>query len=79
MTSQAERLARMEVEVKALKDSFEEHKAETNRRLETLDEKLDQLLELRNKGAGVLWLLGGIISTGVIGGLWQLFHFFGAK
>lgn len=74
MTAYGERIARVEVEVQALKQSLEEHKAETARnfqevkdRFTTQDKKLDELLALRNKGAGVLWLIGGVVSTGLMG------------
>lgn len=36
-------------------------------RLPIIEAKLDQLLELRNKGAGAFWLASSIIGTGIIG------------
>lgn len=81
MTAYGERIARVEVEVQGLKQSLEEHKAETARnfeevkaRFEDANKKLDELLALRNKGAGVLWLLGGVISTGILGVIVELMN-----
>lgn len=80
MSAYGERIARMEVEVQELKKAFHEHKEETNRRLDSVDGKLDELLALRNKGAGVVWLVSGLIGTGIIGACFQLFNYlFGGK
>jgi len=64
--SQGERLARMEVEVTELKDSFNEHKKDTNERFDRIEKKLDDLLALRNKGAGVFWLISILVGTGIM-------------
>jgi Tfp pilus assembly protein PilO len=81
-----ERIARMEVEVQELKREFQEHKEQTARNFIEVkaqfteqNKKLDELLALRNKGAGVLWLIGGIVSTGLFGIFSQVFHWFGAR
>lgn len=71
-----ERIARMEVEVRELKREFAEHKDETAKNFENVNKKLDDLLALRNKGAGVLWLLGGAGFTGVLTLMAQLFGWF---
>ena len=47
---QNERLARVEEQVNELKE-----------KVDRMDKKLDALLALRNKGAGVLWFLGGLV------------------
>lgn len=52
----AERIAVLELEVKMLKESVDE----TN-------EKLDQLLELKSKGMGAVWLAGLLLSSGLVG------------
>lgn len=75
-STQGERLARMEVEVTELKKAFEEHKEETNKRFDRIEGKLDALLELRNKGAGVFWFISVVVGSSVIGGLLQLVHWF---
>lgn len=72
MTTQGERLVRVETEVKALKESFEKHKDHTDRQFEELKEKLDDLLALRNKGVGVFWLASGLLGTGIVGIFFQL-------
>lgn len=79
MSAYGERIARVEVEVGALRTAFEEHKDATNKRFEEISGKLDELLALRNKGAGVVWLVSGLIGTGIIGGILQLFHTFWSK
>lgn len=81
MSEYGERIARVEVEVRALKQSLEEHKAETARnfsevksRFEDANTKLDQLLALRNKGAGVLWLISAVVTTGLLGFIAEVAH-----
>lgn len=74
MSMYGERIARVEVEVKELRKAFEDHKKTTNDRFEEISGKLDALLELRNKGAGIVWLVSGLIGTGFIAGIIQLFH-----
>jgi hypothetical protein len=83
MTAYGERIARMEVEVQELKREFQEHKVDTSKnflevkaQFEAQNKKLDELLALRNKGAGVLWLIGGMFSTGIITVLAQAFGWF---
>lgn len=79
MTTQVERLTRMEVEVQALKESFDEHKQETKEKFNEINDKLDDLLTLRNKGAGVFWLITTLVGTGIIGGAWQVLNFLFGK
>ena len=69
-----ERLARMEVEVTELKAAFKEHKDATEKRFDEINGKLDSLLALRNKGAGIIWLISGLVGTGIIGALLELIH-----
>lgn len=71
MTTQAERLVSVEVEVRELKKAFEEHKAETKDNFSEINNKLDDLLALRNKGAGVFWVASGLLGTGIITMFWQ--------
>lgn len=56
MPSHAERIASLET-------SFLEMKSE----LKTANEKLDELLALRNKGAGVFWFVSVIFTGGILG------------
>jgi hypothetical protein len=76
MTTQAERLARVEEQVKALTDNFNEHKEQTNNEFKELNQKLDDILALRNKGVGVFWLISSLIGTGIVGGALQFFRWF---
>ena len=66
MSTQAERLARVEEQVKALTDKVEDHRKDADERFDKIDQKLDELIAIRNKGAGLIWLLG----TGFIGGVY---------
>ena len=68
MTTQAERLARVEEQMKALTVVVERNQKDADERLEKIDKKLDDLLAIRNKGAGVIWLFG----TGFIGSVYAL-------
>lgn len=51
-----ERLAILETQVSEMKATQE-----------SIDQKLDTLIALRNKGAGVFWLITAVFSTGTIG------------
>lgn len=46
---------------------LESQMGEVKRSIENIDNKLDQLLEFRNKGAGVFWLISAVSGTGLIG------------
>ena len=76
MSVQSERLVSVEVEVRELKKAFDEHKTHTNEEFDRVNKKLDDLLELRNKGAGVFWLVSGLLGTGIIGMFFQLISWF---
>jgi hypothetical protein len=84
MTTPGERMVRVETQVNELRENFDKMSikidsldTKMNVKIDTLDTKLDDLLALRNKGAGVLWVLSGLIGTGVLGGIAELFHWFG--
>lgn len=65
MTTQVERLARLEERVSALED-----------KIDKMDGKIDDLLALKYKGAGVFWLASILMGTG----FFSLFsYFFGGK
>lgn len=46
------------------------------KKVETMDHKLDQLLELKSKGMGAFWLASLILGTGVLGGLASFISWF---
>lgn len=56
--SAEERLALLEY-----KDELKE------RTLEAMDQKLDELLALRQKGMGAFWVASSILGTGIIGAI----------
>jgi hypothetical protein len=62
MSIQNERMARVEERLDKLEVCVEK-----------MDGKLDELLALRNKGAGVFWLASSLFGTGIFGFLWFLF------
>lgn len=45
---------------------LEERVNELASRMGRVEEKLDQLLTLKDKGAGAFWLVGLIVSSGII-------------
>lgn len=50
--------------------------ASLEKTVESMDKKLDDLLELRYKGAGAFWLASALIGTGIIGVFAQVFNWF---
>ena len=56
MASQVERIASLEIKVNDLATS-----------INSMENKLDDLLALKNKGAGVFWLFSTIMGTGILG------------
>jgi hypothetical protein len=47
--------------------AVEVHQKIVDQKLENIDEKLDQLLAIRWKGAGAFWLASALLGTGIIG------------
>jgi len=68
MSAYGERIARMEERVKELDE-----------RMARIEDKLDSLLTLKNKGAGAFWLASILFGTGVVGIAVKLFHLFGVR
>jgi len=58
-----QRITVLEQEVKTLNNEVNELKEDNKK----IIGKLDELLELRSKGMGVVWLLSGLFGTGLIG------------
>lgn len=56
MITQAERIRALEVQVNDLTTA-----------VNSMESKLDDLLALKNKGAGVFWLFSAILGSGIIG------------
>jgi hypothetical protein len=72
MVTQVERLARVEEQVKYLREDVDELK----RHIKDQSQKLDDLLMLRSKGIGAFWLASTVLGTGIIGAFFQLMHWF---
>jgi len=68
-----QRLIRLELEHDQLLEKLEDARKST---LE-MNQKLDELLALRNKGIGAFWLASALVGTGIIGviisilGVWK--------
>jgi len=74
-----ERITALEIEVKHLKESFEnkvdEMKAEHSKlqaTIEAQNEKLDSLLELKAKGMGAIWLASAVLGSGILGVIYMI-------
>lgn len=65
----AQRIAVLELKVENLSAEFKKHTESTN-------EKLDSLLELRDKGMGAFWLVSAIFGSGVLAAAAWLFGLF---
>ncbi len=61
--TEADRLAALEFKMAHMQDN-----------IESINEKLDELLTLKNKGIGAFWLASTIVGTGIIGLFTQLYH-----
>lgn len=71
--SQVERITALEVQLSNLQASMTLHMAETEKRHEDTNAKLDDLLGLRNKGVGAFWLASALAGTGIIGAILSFF------
>ncbi len=63
--TQAERIASLEVQVTALSET-----------VKSMDSKMDELLALKNKGAGVFWLASILVGSGVVGAIGVIVSWF---
>ena len=54
--TQAERIAALEVRV-----------ADVQKNQQEINDKLDELLAMRNKGIGAFWLASTLLGTGIVG------------
>lgn len=48
--------------------------AATEKSLIEVNDKLDELLALRNKGMGVFWLASALLGTGIVGALTSILN-----
>jgi hypothetical protein len=65
---QSERLVRVEERVEELKETVKQ-----------LDQKMDSLLEMKNKGVGAFWLATTLIGIAISVFFSNLWHFLGWK
>lgn len=61
MLSDHERIAVLETQVKTMSERFD-----------SFEEKLDEVLELKNKGLGAFWLASALIGSGILSGIFSL-------
>lgn len=66
--SQAERIMALEVRVKNLED-----------KVDAMNDKLDDLLALKNKGAGAFWLASALVGTGIVSTFMMIFNYLTGK
>lgn len=71
--SEVERITALEVQLADLQAAMTLHMADTEKRQENMDGKLDDLLGLRNKGVGAFWLASALAGTGIIGAILSFF------
>lgn len=69
--SHAERLTAVEVRVKNLETKVDDLKLD----VQVMDRKIDELLELKNKGVGVFWLISALTGTGIVSFFLTVFHY----
>lgn len=55
---------------------LEVRQKDTSDDLKDIKDKLDQLLELKTKGAGALWLIGLVVGSGLLGLISVVLGFF---
>lgn len=74
MNTQAERIASLEARIKQAErlTALEGRMNNIEKVTESMDKKLDDLLELRNKGAGMFLIISGLVGTGVMGLIYTL-------
>ncbi len=68
MASEPERIAALETEVRLLKETVQE-----------LTKLVNDLIGLRNKGAGAFWLATSLAGAGAISICLQVLHWLGVK
>lgn len=54
----------------------EEKLRQLEKKLESIDTKLDDILALRQKGVGAFWLASSLLGTGFVGVFVSLIHWF---
>lgn len=62
----AERVARLETEVKQILSN----QTESREAVSNVNDKLDELLALKNKGMGAFWLASALAGTGIVSFFW---------
>lgn len=63
--TQLERIAILEEQVVAIKS-----------KVDSIDNKLDEIIALRNKGVGAFWLASALLGTGIVSFLHVVFDWF---
>lgn len=57
----------LETQMKSLTDQVSAHAEETRSEYQSVSAKLDNLLTLKHKGMGAIWLASALIGSGIIG------------
>lgn len=72
--TQLERIATLEVQIKNIEDQMEKIAAESERRHNEMAGKLDELLDLKQKGTGAFWLASTLFGIGIVTFFTELFE-----
>lgn len=73
MTQYGERIARVEEQVNELRNDF----TKLENKVDKIGEKLDNLIALKQKGAGAFWLATTLFGAAIIAAANKLLHFIG--
>lgn len=76
MTTPGERIVRVETELRLLKETVDKNITHVDEEFVELHKKMDDILALRNKGAGIFWLISCVVGTGLVGIILQVIGWF---
>lgn len=83
MSVYGERIMRLETQLKNLDEKFEETQvrvdaqfAEVKNQTSEINTKVDELLELKNRGAGIFAVVSVLVGTGFMGLIYNLVQWF---
>lgn len=74
MTDRIDRLAERTAALEARLTIYEQHASSRDQTLKEMDQKLDALISLRDKGFGAFWLASAVFGTGIVGAVTAIWH-----
>lgn len=78
LQTQIERIAALEVQVSVLQYSIDAGSREARARHESMEAKLNDLIQLKHKGMGAFWLASALAGTGILTLFWTAVEWFKA-